>query len=333
MTPSADETTVLDAQVSGVGLPSPANMLTLTTPAPSGGNCADARTINACVADVLEILRARTGVDFASYRPAMLERRISSHFATSGAVSCEDYLRQLQGSPGAAFRLLESITIKVSRFYRHAPTFDQLSSGLLEELARERPGKPLRIWCAGCGAGEEAYTFAMLLDHTGVDGFVEATDLDSTALNAARVGVYPLAATVELPPTLLARYLEPVVSRGQPAYRVHDSLRARARFSLHDVTSNARPPGDARFDIVSCRNVLIYLQPAAQQAATRRLLQAAEESGVLCLGEAEWPQPVFASELTPLPRKTRMFRVRTTQPPYEADQELNRAGLHRMACA
>jgi chemotaxis methyl-accepting protein methylase len=301
-------------------------MLTLTTPDSSDGTAADARSIRACLASVLEILHARTGVNFAAYRPAMLERRIANHFATSGTASSEDYLRHLQGSPAAAFRLLENITIKVSRFYRHAPAFDHLSAGLLEQLARERAGRPLRIWCVGCGAGEEAYTLAMLLEHARIEGSIDATDVDATALNKARIGIYPIPATVELPTTLVTRYLEPVVARAQPAYRVHDSLRARIRFSLHDVSSTAPPPGEARYDLVSCRNVLIYFQAAAQADATHRLLDATEEGGLLCLGEAEWPPPQFAAHLQPLPHKTRMFRVSRTEP-FAADHELNRAAL------
>lgn len=302
-------------------------MLTLTTPASSGGTGADARSTSACLADVLEILHARTGVNFSTYRPAMLERRITSHFATSGAASFEDYLRHLQGSPAAAFRLLENITIKVSRFYRHAPTFDLLSTGgVLDQLARERAGRPLRIWCAGCGAGEEAYTLAILLEQVGVEGFIDATDVDATALSRARIGIYPINATVELPAALLARYLDPVIARGQPAYRVQDSLRKRIQFSRHDITSTAPPPGEQRYDLVSCRNVLIYFQAAAQADATHRLLEATEDGGVLCLGEAEWPPPQFAAKLQPLPHKTRMFRVSRTQP-FAADHELNRAAL------
>jgi len=300
----------LDARGRCVGLPSAATMLT-----------------GSCVNEVLQILHAGTGVNFASYRPAMLERRIASHFATSGAASSEDYVRQLQGSPAALFRLLESITIKVSRFFRHAPTFDHLNEVLLGQLARERAGRPLRIWCVGCGAGEEAYTFSMLLEHAGIDGSIEATDLDTRALDTARLGIYPIASTVELPPAFRARYLEPVVARGRAAYRVQDSLRGRIRFSRHDVTSNAPPPGERRFDVVSCRNVLIYLQQSSQVEATERLLAAAEDDGVLCLGEAEWPLPQFAETLQPLPHRTRLFRVRTT-PLFAEDHALNRAGLH-----
>jgi chemotaxis methyl-accepting protein methylase len=304
-------------------------MFSVTTPSSSGNNGAVARTAAVRVADVLEILRARTGVDFTCYRPAMLERRIARHFATSGATSSEDYLRQLQGSPGAAFRLLENITIKVSRFYRHAPTFDCLSAELLPQLAQDEPGRPLRIWCAGCGAGEEAYTFAMLLEQAGIDYHIEASDVDATALNAARAGIYPITATAELPAVLATRYLEPVVSRGQPAYRMQDSLRTRIRFSRHDITSSAPPPGVPPFDVVSCRNVLIYLQPAAQADATGRLLAATADNGVLCLGEAEWPLPLFEAKLQPLAHRTRLFRVRATAAPFAADQELNRASIRR----
>jgi chemotaxis methyl-accepting protein methylase len=109
-------------------------------------------------------------------------------------------------------------------------------------------------------------------------------------------------------------------------------LRSRIHFSRHDVTSTAPPPGGERFDIVSCRNVLIYLQPAAQREATQRLLDATAADGVVCLGEAEWPQPSFAAKLQPLPHKTHLFRVRTDLP-YEADQELNRASLNPMVRA
>jgi len=301
-------------------------MLTLTAMQRGAGDAAAACTDAHFLGSVLDVVRARTGVDFACYRAAMLERRIANHFASSGATSNEDYLRRLQGSPAAAFRLLERITIKVSRFHRHAPTFQYLLDTLLPQLARERKGEPLRIWCAGCGEGEEAYTFAMMLGKAGIDGYIEATDVDATALNVARAGIYPLNAAVELPAALAAEYLEPVVANHQPGYRVHDNLRARVRFTRHDITSDASPPGNEPFDLVSCRNVLIYLQRAAQARAMHRLLNAARENGVLCLGEAEWPLPEIEAELEPLPHKTRLFRMRSA-PPYAADHELNRARL------
>ncbi len=280
-----------------------------------------------CIADVLDILHRRTGVNFATYRPAMLERRIASHFATSGATSSEDYLRQLQGSPAAAFRLLENITIKVSRFYRHAPTFDHLSAGLLEQLARERAGKALRIWCVGCGAGEEAYTLAMLLESAGVEGSSKRRTSIGTALSRAHLGVYP----IKRQRSSYRLRFEPISrpGRGARPAGLPCSGQPSRPLSISHGTTSRRPrlrQEEQRYDLVSCRNVLIYLQPAAQVDATLRLLEATEDGGVLCLGEAEWPPPQFTAKLQPLPHKTRMFRVSTT-PPFAADHELNRAAL------
>ena len=289
-----------------------------------GGHTDSHRTDNGFVGAVLEIVRTRTGVDFGCYRPAMLERRIANHFASVGAASNDEYLRLLRGSAAEPFRLLERITIKVSRFYRYAPAFDYMRDVLLPALAQARAGDPLRILSVGCGGGEEPYTFAMLLEQAGLNGIIEATDIDSTALNAARAGIYPLAAMAELPTPLLAEYLEPVVVRGQPRYRVQDNLHSRVRFSRADITGAAPAPDSERFDLVSCRNVLIYLQRPAQVTATRKLLDMLRVDGVLCLGEAEWPLPELAEQLEPLPHKTRLFRPRAPQP-FIADHELNRA--------
>lgn len=275
---------------------------------------------------VVAVLHSRTGVNFADYRAAMLERRIANQMAASGAAEPDEYLKFLRSSPGEPFRLLERITIKVSRFYRHAPAFDHLRDVVLPALERARGGEPLRIWCAGCGAGEEAYTLAMLLDQSGIQGTVDATDIDSSALNEGRAGIYTIRAAAELPAALVSAYLEPVVANEEPCYTVADSLRGRVRFAYHDVTSDAPPLHG--FDLVSCRNVLIYLQRPAQVRATSRLVDTIRDDGVLCLGEAEWPPPELADRLEPFAHKTRLFRKRA-QSPFTEDNELNRSGRLR----
>jgi chemotaxis methyl-accepting protein methylase len=264
-------------------------------------------------------------VDFSCYRPAMLERRIVNHVSAAAVASLDDYLHLLKSSASEPYRLLERITIKVSRFYRHAPTFDHLRETVLPALARSRR-QPLRILSVGCGAGEEAYTFAMLLEQAGIEGTIEATDVDCRALGNAQEGTYPLSATAELPPALSEQFLEPVVVKGQPRYRVRDDLRARVRFTRYDITATGPTPGGESFDLVSCRNVLIYLQRSAQASATTRLLDMIREDGVLCLGEAEWPLPELAERLDPMPHKTRLFRLRTPHR-FAADNDLNRARL------
>jgi chemotaxis methyl-accepting protein methylase len=158
----------------------------------------------------------------------------------------------------------------------------------------------------------------MLLVKAGIEGTIVATDIDDTALDQARAGLFDLTATSELPPELKREYLEPVVERGQPRYQAHERLRSRIRFARHDVTSDVPPTRrDDRFDLVSCRNVLIYLQPPAQTRAIRRLIGMTRAGGVLCLGEAEWPQPELSRRLVPLSGKTRLFRVRPETLPDE----------------
>jgi chemotaxis methyl-accepting protein methylase len=277
--------------------------------APCASIVVDGRVDAKLVSAVLDIVRARTGVDFSSYRPAMVERRIANRVSSSAVASIDDYLHLLQTSVSESYRLLERITIKVSRFYRHAPTFDHLREMVLPALARNS-GQPLRISSVGCGTGEEAYTFAMLLEEAGIEGTIEATDVDCKALRDAQSGTYPITASAELPPKLREQFLEPVVEKGQPRYRVRDDLRERVRFTRFDLTATGPIPGGEHFDLVSCRNVLIYLQRPAQASATQRLLDMIRADGVLCLGEAEWPLPEFEPRLDPLPHKTRLFRFR-----------------------
>lgn len=115
-----------------------------------------------------------------------------------------------------------------------------------------------------------------------------------------------------------------------PGYRVQDNLRERVKFTCHDVTASTAMFASRRFDLVSCRNVLIYLQQAAQRSATRRLLEMIREDGVLCLGEAEWPPHELAERLKPLSHKTRLFRL-TSNLQFLADHELNRESFRPRA--
>jgi chemotaxis methyl-accepting protein methylase len=245
-------------------------------------------------------------VDFSAYRAATVERRIRSRMMSLRLSSLPQYLDLLRTCGSEPRRLIERVAIKVSRFYRHAPTFDCLRRVVLPELAGRRDGAPLDIWSVGTGAGEEAYTLAMLLDDAGMDGHIEASDIDPSAAEAARAGIYPAAALAELPGDLTDRYLEPVPCARHIRYRVSDVLRRRISFSHHDLTR----PGTARsYDLVLCRNVLIYLQPAVQARALGHLRAATRADGFLCLGEAECPTPEHSTTLRPLSHRTRVYRA------------------------
>src|SRR5690606_3832764 len=164
--------------------------------------CADA-----LVQAILDVLRLRTGCDFSRYRRATMHRRIRNRMIALGIASLPEYLARIEDAEDEALPLLERLTIKVSRFYRNRATFALLRTHVLPHLARDRGGAPLRMWSAGCGCGEEAYSLAMLLEEAALPGFVVASDIDPAALGAARAAAYPAEALAELPPELRERFL------------------------------------------------------------------------------------------------------------------------------
>ncbi|HEY8554753.1 MAG TPA: protein-glutamate O-methyltransferase CheR [Burkholderiales bacterium] len=269
------------------------------------GALADAEPL---LAAVLDVLRARTGCDFSRYRPATVQRRVRNRMISLGLATLREYLARLETVEDEAAHLLARLTIKVSRFYRNAATFEALRRHVIPEAARRRAGAPLRIWSAGCGNGEEAYSLAMLLEEAAVPGWVDASDVDPMALATAIAGLYPAEACRELPPELAARYLERRCVRGRERCAVRPVLRRRVRFVRHDLTSGAPPPGGGAFDLVCCRNVLIYLDRSTQQQVLGRLRRALAPDGFLCLGEAEFPSGLPGAPLEPFGPRTFIYR-------------------------
>lgn len=260
------------------------------------------------VEEIIALVHARTGVDFGLYRRATIQRRIGNRMISLGAHSVRAYVEHLRADVAEAAHLLQRLTIKVSRFYRNAHTFEFLAREALPALAQSRGGAPLRLWSAGCGCGEEAYTLAMLLDRAGLDGMVEATDIDTAALAAAANGVYRSDAIEELPASLAHSYLEPLSEGAGTRYRVRDVLRERVRFTRHDLTSADACWREEHFDLVCCRNVLIYFNRAAQRHVFQTLATVLAGDGYLCIGEAEWPLPESAAGLLAQGNKTQVFR-------------------------
>lgn len=256
---------------------------------------------------VLSLLKARTGLDFTQYRPGTVARRIENRMFSTGLGSLEAYLSHLEGCEEETLPLLERLTIKVSRFYRNPEVFDLLAREILPALARQARGAPLSLWSAGCGCGEEAYTLALLLEAQGIPGTVEATDIDPSALAFAGRGLYLSGALADLPEPLHA-FFEPAEEGGAIRHRVSAAVRRRVRFSRHDVSGAAPPPGPP-CQLLACRNVLIYFGKEAQARTLARLRSALAAGGYLCLGEAEWPSPAVAATLEVASPKLRLFRA------------------------
>jgi chemotaxis methyl-accepting protein methylase len=261
-------------------------------------------TTPAILDEILSIVRARRGIDFAGYRRGTLERRLANRLLAVREPDGERYLDRLRESEEEVDKLIEALTIKVSRFYRNADVFDALRSTFLPELTARFAPDRLRVWSAGCGRGEEAYTLAMLLDDAG--GGVDATDIDETALAAARAGRYAGDAFAELPPALF-RFVR--TASDESPWSVVPEVQLRVRFERHDLSAAEGPPDGRRYHLVCCRNVLIYFDASLQSRANRVLIDSVVPGGLLCLGEAEWLSE-YGAQLEPVDRKLKVFRRR-----------------------
>jgi chemotaxis protein methyltransferase CheR len=252
---------------------------------------------------VLEVVRARTNVDFSLYRRNTIRRRIRSRMAGLGVADLDTYLRRIRASETEAQALLDRLAIKVSRFYRNAPAFDLLRQDVLPELAaRERP---VRVWSAGCGYGEEPHTLAMLLEEAGLPGEVVATDIDRNALVQARQGIYGEAALRELPAGLRKRFLT-ALPADTPRWRVRDEVRRRIAWRAADILTS--PVDAGGFDLVCCRNLVIYLEPGVHDRVLEKIAASLRPGGYVLLGEAEWPSAALLPRFTPISSRWRLFR-------------------------
>jgi chemotaxis methyl-accepting protein methylase len=253
---------------------------------------------------ILAAVRSKTGLDFAAYRRPTVARRVRNRMVSLGVEALPVYLRVLESAQGEAEALVDRLAIKVSRFYRNAATFDLLRESVMPALAANAGGRALRVWSAGFGRGEEAYTLAMLLEERAVAGEVVATDIDPAAFAFAAGGIYPDAALEELPAALRDRFME---SPRAGYWNVKTALRARVSWRVDDIASKASVPG--QYDLVCCRNVLIYLDRPTQARVLARIAAAVAPGGYLLLGEAEWAPPDSMPALTAVAPRHRLFRM------------------------
>ncbi len=255
---------------------------------------------------ILALLRKRRGLDFRVYRRSMVERRVLGRAALARASDLGQYLARLRRDESEIEALIGHLTIKVSRFCRDAYVFAKLAELVLPERARCRRGAALSLWSAGCGWGEEAYSLALLLRRAGLAGSVLGTDVHEGALAVARAGLYRPAALAELPAEQVAEYFALQAGRHGPSYLLEPAVRELVRFQAHDLTA-AGPPG-RDFDLVLCRNVLIYFDLPTQQRVESLLAASLAPGGFLCLGEAEWLGEPPLSAFAVADRQARLFR-------------------------
>ncbi len=239
--------------------------------------------------DIIELLRKTTAHDFTLYKPGTLQRRVERRMAMAAIDSdgMEQYLKILRHDAAELDLLAKDLLINVTSFFRDAKTFEAMEQIVIPDLIRTRKlDRPLRIWVAGCSSGEETYSLAMIFReklleaHTDIKLQVFASDIDPEAVAAAREGVYPESIAEDVSPSRLKRFF----TREEHGYRVSPELRALVVFTVQDILAD---PPFSRLDLVSCRNLMIYLKPEAQAQVIAMFHFALREGGVLLLGSAE----------------------------------------------
>ncbi len=234
-----------------------------------------------------KISRAR-GVCCDAYKEKCLRRRINVRMRARGVHTFDDYSRVLDQDAREYESLLDTLTINVTKCYRNPETWEALTRTYLRPLWRARGGK-VRVWSAGCASGEEPYTLAMVLAETargegrGADLAgcrIDATDVDRVSLDRTRAAEFADVAFSETPPALVRRYFTP----GPPARPV-PALLDVVRVARHDLTRD--PPPHPPYDLIVCRNVVIYFDRATQDRLFQRFVGALARGGLLVLGKVE----------------------------------------------
>ena len=257
--------------------------------------------------DVLAVLRTRTRHDFSGYRKPTILRRIRRRMGLGQFTTIADYLKALRQTPAEVTALADDLLIHVTGFFRDPEVWAVLREKVLDPLVAERPdGAEVRCWVSACATGEEAYSLAMLIteasEMTGkrFDVKVFATDMAERALGAARAGVFPNGIESEVSPERLARFFD----KDDCFYRVKKELRELVIFAPQNVLQD---PPFSRLDIVTCRNLLIYLEPATQRRVLTLLHFGLREGGTLMLGSSESPAPA-ERDFEPIDKKYRIYR-------------------------
>ncbi|HET9561850.1 MAG TPA: CheR family methyltransferase, partial [Propionibacteriaceae bacterium] len=254
---------------------------------------------------LLQFLRDSRSFDFTGYKRPSLMRRVRHRMREIGTDSFEDYQDILQLQPSEFTALFNTILINVTSFFRDPEAWEHLRTDILPQVVEASGGGQLRIWSAGCSAGQEAYTIAMLLHEEMGSGFRErvkiyATDVDEDALNYARQASYTEREMRGLPDSYRERYFDLVNRR----HAFTPDLRRSVIFGRNDLTSDAPI---SRIDILLCRNTLMYLNAETQSRVVNRLGFALRPNGVLFLGKAEMLLN-HDSVFRPIDLKRRFFR-------------------------
>jgi two-component system CheB/CheR fusion protein len=274
---------------------------------------ASAQSAEQALQDIMGLLRTHTRHDFRHYKRATVLRRIERRLQVNRVADLPAYRDFLRDNPQEAAPLLQDMLISVTSFFRDGEAFDALDHETIAQLVqRKEPGEKLRAWVAGCATGEEAYSLSILLREQAdaqaksLEIQIFATDIDERAIATARKATYAQGIVQDMSPSRARQFFV----QDHDQYRVSTAVREPVLFALHNLL---RDPPFSRLDLICCRNLLIYLDRAAQAHALETFRIALNPGGYLFLGTSESTDPV-GSMFTPVDKKNRIYRVNPELP-------------------
>ena len=258
---------------------------------------------------IFVLLRAQTSHDFSQYKPATIQRRIDRRMAVHQIETMDDYLKFIKNTPTEVEALFRDMLIGVTHFFRDPEAFKALEEQIIPKLfAGKGAETTIRIWVPGCSTGEEAYSLAILLVERqealkrSFKVQVFATDIDSNAIAVARSGIYPASIAADVSPERLTRFFE--TEPGESTYRIRKGIRDLLVFSEQSVIKD---PPFSKLDLISCRNLLIYLGKALQEKLIPLFHYALKPGGYLFLGTSETVSE-FGDFFATIERKQKIFQ-------------------------
>jgi two-component system CheB/CheR fusion protein len=262
---------------------------------------------------ILLLLRNHSGVDFSLYKSNTIQRRITRRMVLNGNRTLEDYADFLRGNTKELDALYSDVLVSVTSFFRDPEAFDVVKSQVFSKFVPNSKGEPFRAWVLGCSTGQEAYSIAMAFiearDETAGAYKLQifATDLNEALLDKARQGLYAKSLMQDFSPQRLRRFF--VEEEG--GYRVNKSLREMVVFAKQNLITD---PPFSRMNLVSCRNLLIYLEPSLQQKLIAMFHYALKPDGFLFLGASE-SIGGFAELFEPMDKKHKIYSRKGSRTP------------------
>jgi chemotaxis protein methyltransferase CheR len=225
-------------------------------------------------------IKKKTGIDLSLYKEAQMKRRLTSLYEKRGFASFQDYFKALSQDRKLLDEFLDRMTINVSEFYRNGKRWEVLEKKLLPRLLERN--KRLKIWSAACSTGEEPYTIAMIMSKFMPLSQVQilATDLDENVIERAKVGAYPERSLNEVPEDMKGKYFK----QDGSLFKISDEVKRTVTFKKQNLLAD---PFGGPFDLIVCRNVLIYFTEDAKDLLYKKFSTALKQDGIFFVGSTE----------------------------------------------